>query len=101
MFAIQNALAGMSTLLWHQLLGGGLFVGFLVLAWFVPLFRKYFIGAALIVLAAVIFEDIGIHDEQKHVAAQEKADNKKVDTAVAKAKSPAVLRKKDPWNRKD
>ena len=85
----------------HQGIGAVLVIGFLAAAYFSPVFKKDFFYAALIVAAFLFAEDIGIHDEKKHTAAQEQLVEKKVDTSVAKAKSPAVLRKKDPWNRKD
>jgi hypothetical protein len=101
MFALQDYLSGASSLMLHQGIGGVLFAAFLAGAWFVPLLRKYFVGAALIVLAFMIAEDIGIVDANKITAAKEKIVITKVDNAVAKSKTPAVMHKKDPWDRKE
>jgi hypothetical protein len=101
MFAIQDALAGMWAMVLHQGIGAVLVIGFLAAAYFSPVFKKDFFYAALIVGVFLVAEDIGISDEKKHVVAQEHLVNKEVDTAVAKAKTPAVLRHKDSWNRKD
>jgi hypothetical protein len=101
MFAIQDALAGMWAMVLHQGIGAVLVIGFLAAAYFSPVLKKDFFYAALIVGAFMLAEDIGIGDEKKHVVAQEKVVNNKVDTSVAKAKSPAVLKQRDPWNRKE
>lgn len=98
---IKDYLIGASSLIWHQAAGAVLFIGFLVAAWFVPGARKWLIGAAAVILALVIAEDIGIHDADKLTKEKEKIVNTQVDHAVAKAKSPKVLRSKDPWNRKE
>jgi hypothetical protein len=101
MFALQDALAGLWTMVLHQGIGVALIVGFLAAAYFSPIFKKDFFYAALIVGAFLLAEDIGISDEKKHVVAQEQLVEKKVDTAIAKAKHPSTLKQRDPWNRKD
>lgn len=101
MFVIQDYLAGASSLILHQGIGIALIVACLAAAYFVPLLRKYFIGAALIIGAFLIAEDIGIHDADKLNKAKDKIVVTKVDKAVEHAKSPRVMHKKDPWNDKN
>ncbi len=98
---IKDYLSGASSLILHQGIGAVLFVGCLAGAYFVPLLRKYFIGAALIILAAVAFEDIGIHDADKLTKEKEKIVNTQVDHAVAHSKTLKARKAKDPWNNKN
>ena len=101
MFALQDQLAGLWTLVWHQGVGIALIVGFLAAAYFSPVFKKDFFYAALVVGAFMLAEDIGIHDEKKHVVAQEQLIEKMVVTAVQKSVTPIVRHAKDPWDRKE
>jgi hypothetical protein len=98
---IEDYLSGASSLIIHQGIGAVLFTACLAGAYFVPLLRKYFIGAAFIVLAAVIFEDIGIHDADKLTKEKEKIVNTQVDHAVAHSKTAKARKAKDPWDRKE
>ncbi len=97
-FAIQSFFAGTWSLIWHQGLGIGIIICLLLAAYFSPLWKRDFFWAAIVVGAFLLAEDLGIHDEAKHVAAQEQVLDKKINTVVKKAKSPKVQASHDPWN---
>src|SRR5579863_2730450 len=97
-FTIQSFFAGTWDLIWHQGLGIGLIICFVLAAYFSPVFKKDLLYCAFIVGAFLLAEDIGTHDEAKHVAAQEQVVDKKVTAVVKKAKSPKTQASHDPWN---
>lgn len=97
-FTIQSFFAGSWDLIWHQGLGIGLIICFLLASYFSPVFKKDFLWCAAVVGAFLLAEDLGIHDEAKHVVAQEQVLDKKVISVVKKAKSPKVQASHDPWN---
>ncbi len=97
-FALHSFFAGTWDLIWHQGLGIELIICFLLAAYFSPIWRRDFFYAAIIVGVFLLAEDIGIHDEAKHVAAQEQVVDKKITSVVKKAKSSKVQKSNDPWN---
>src|SRR4029077_17213293 len=98
MWFLESLFAGASSMILHQVIGYGLIALLLAVAWFSPVFKKDFIYAAIIVGVALFFEQVGVHDEAKHAAAQEQVIEKHVEQAVTKSKSSKVRHAKDPWN---
>ena len=70
-------------------------------AWFSPVLKKDFIFAALVVLAALLFEARGIHVEKVHDAAQGKVIRTAVSKAVARTQTPAAKKSTDPWDNRN
>jgi hypothetical protein len=97
-FTVQSFFAGTWDLIWHQGLGIGAIICLLLASYFSPIAKKDLFYAAMIVGAFLLAEDLGIHDESKHVAAQEQVLDKKITSVVKKAKSPKMQAAHDPWN---
>ena len=101
MFLINEAFAGAWALAWHW--GAGVFIilACLALAYFSPLYKKWFLIAAGIVALLLIAYGVGIADQHQREAAQQKVVIQYVDRFVAKTKTKKAQHRPDKWDRKN
>lgn len=102
------AVAGLGSLIWHWGIGIGLliiFAGSAVLSNYIPLIGPWLtkeregLYILAIFIGAILFgEYIGIHDANKHHAAQQVVITNAVDNAVIYSTSPKVDNSKDPYD---
>ena len=97
-FAIDLFFGGLWSMVWHWGIGIGLVILLCGAAFLSPVFKKDFLYAAGIVVVALFFEGVGIHDERARVAAQEKLINEKVTTVVQGTTTPSSRADKDPYD---
>lgn len=101
MFLIQEAFAGAWALAWHW--GGGIFaiLVLLALAYFSPLYKRYFIGAAAVVALCLVSYGVGIADEASRVEAKQKIIIQYVDRIVDRTKTKHYRAKPDEYDRRN
>ncbi len=96
--------AGLWGIWWPALTGAGIIVGLLVLAYFSPLGKRYFVEAAVIVAIGLGTYQYGIHKADERCRAQNiaatKVINKVVNKAVKHTKTKKARAAKDPWDQK-
>ncbi len=98
MYLINEAFAGAWSLIWHWGGGVALIIGLLALAYFSPLYKKYFLYGAGVVTLCLVAYGVGIADEAKRVHAQQKVIIQYVDKIVAKTKTKHYRAKPDPYD---
>lgn len=86
------------TLVWTWGLGVGLIVLLLLAAWFSPFFKKDLVYAAVVVAVALVVYGYGQHNDEILCRAREAAVEKKVNAIVAKTKTPAYRKRRDPYD---
>ena len=99
-FTVEHFFAGLWSLVWHFGVGIGLVVLLCVAAYFIPIGRKWFIGAAIVVLAFVFGEGVGVNLEKKHNLAQAATVTHFVKKVVKGTTTVKSRKAKDPWNSK-
>lgn len=97
-FTIDLFLGGLWSMVWHWGIGIGLIILLCAAAYFSPVFKKDFLYAALLVIVALFFEAVGIHDERARVAAQEKLIGQKVTSVVKDTTTPVSRGERDPYD---
>lgn len=86
------------TLVWTWGLGVGLIILLLAASYFSPIAKKDFFYAAVVVAVGMVVYGYGIRNEDALCKAREAAVTKKVDAVVAKTKTPAYRKRKDPYD---
>jgi hypothetical protein len=97
-FLVEYFFAGVWSLVWHWGLGIGLVILCLFMAWFSPLWKKDFLWAAVVVVMALVFEAVGVHDEAVICNARTVVVEKQVHKVVVGTKNPKAKQKKDPFD---
>ena len=101
MSLVQEAFAGAWALVWHWGAGVAVVILLLAAAYFSPLYKKYFLWAAGVVILCLIAYGVGIADQHVREEAQQKVIIKYVDRVVAATKTPKAHRRTDKWDRKE
>lgn len=83
--AIHVSTAGLGPLILQFGVVGLLAVGLLAAAWFSPVFKQAFFGAAVVTIGALFFMVWGVHSEAARCKKQEVVREKAIDTAVGNA----------------
>ena len=101
MFLINEAFAGAWALAWHW--GAGVFIilACLALAYFSPLYKKWFLIAAGTVALLLIAYGVGIADQAARAHAQQKIIIEHVDEIVKESQDKKNTDKPDKWDRGD
>ncbi len=97
-FLVEYFFAGVWSLVWHWGLGVGLVILCLFMAWFSPLWKKDFLWAAVVVVMALVFEAVGVHDYAAICKARTEVVHEKVHTVVQHTKTPKAKQAKDPFD---
>jgi hypothetical protein len=95
---IENFFAGTWQMIWHWGVGVGLIIICLLCMWFLPVWKKDFLYAAIVVATALLFEAVGIHDERAHVIAQQHDLQNRVDKIIQSTKTPAARKAHDRFD---
>lgn len=95
---IEWMLAGLWAEIWKWGLGVALIILFLAAAYFIPIGKRYFVEAAVIVAVAMFVYTKGVYDQHLRCAAQQKIVYRQVTAAVTYAKSRRALHARDPYN---
>jgi hypothetical protein len=101
MFLIQEAFAGAWSLVWHWGAGVAIIILCLAAAYFSPLYKKYFLGAAAVVALLLVAYGVGIADQASREQAQQKVIIKYVDRVVANTKTPKARKRPDKWDNRN
>jgi len=97
-FMVEHAFAGLWSMIWHFGVGIGLVILLLAAAYFSPIGKKEFIYAAVVVLAFLGGETMGVHLEKVHTDAQAAAVEKYVTGVVKGTGTPKSKAQKDPYD---
>jgi len=97
--------AGLWPVLWPLLLAGGIVIFLLMLAYFSPLGKRYFVEAAIVAAIGMSVYQFALHQADERCRAQNiaatKAINKVVNKAVKHTHTQRAVHAPDPWNQKD
>ena len=99
---LQVLTAGLWGVAWPIIAGGGIVAGLLVLAYFSPLGKRYFVEAAVVVAIGLGVYQYGLHKEDERCHAQNvaatKVINKVVNKAVKHTRTKRAIKAQDPWD---
>jgi hypothetical protein len=98
MTALHWVFAGLWAEVWKWGIGIGLVILLLAAAYFSPLYKKYFLFAAVAVVIVLVAYTKGVSDENKRCVAQQVVVKQHVTAAVNYAKSKKALHARDPYN---
>jgi hypothetical protein len=101
MFLIQEAFAGAWALIFHWGAGVALIILCLALAYFSPLYKKYFLYAAGVIALLLVAYGVGIADQHSREKAQQKVIIDHVDEVVKESQDKKNTDHPDRWNNKD
>lgn len=101
MFLINEFFAGALALVWHWGAGVAIIILLLAAAYFSPLYKKWFLGAAAVVALCLASYGVGIADQAARAKAQQLVVIEHVDKVVAGTKTKRAIARKDKWDRKD
>ena len=99
---LQVLTAGLWGVAWPIIAGGGIVAGLLVLAYFSPLGKRYFVEAAVVVAIGLGVYQYGLHKADERCRAQNiaatKVINKVVNKAVKHTRTKKAIASPDPWD---
>jgi hypothetical protein len=105
MFLVQEFFAGAWSLIWHWGAGVAIIILCLAAAYFSPLYKKYFLGAAAVVALCLAAYGTGIADQEARCKAELILGTKHINQVVTKAikstKTKKAKARADKWNNKD
>ena len=97
--------AGLWPVLWPLLLAGGVVIFLLMLAYFSPLGKRYFVEAAIVVAVGMSVYQFALHQADERCRAQNiaatKVINKVVNKAIHHTQTRRAVHAPDPWDRKE
>jgi cell division protein FtsW (lipid II flippase) len=101
MFLIDKFFAGALALVFHWGAAVAIIILLLALAYFSPLYKKWFLGAAGVVFLCLVAYGVGIADEASRAQAQQQVIIKYVDRIVDRTKTPRYRARKDPYDNRN
>lgn len=104
MFIVQEAFAGAWSLVWHWGAGVAIVILCLAAAYFSPLYKIWFLGAAGIVALCLVSYGVGIADQEARCKAELVLGTKHINQVVTKAikstKTKKAKARVDKWNQR-
>ena len=101
MFLINEAFAGAWALIWHWGAGVAIIILCLALAYFSPLYKKYFLYTAGAVALILVAYGVGIADQAARAHAQQKVIIEHVDEVVKESQDKKNTDNPDRYDRRD
>jgi cell division protein FtsW (lipid II flippase) len=101
MFLVDKFFAGALALVFHWGAAVAIIILLLALAYFSPLYKKWFLGAAAVVFLCLVAYGVGIADEAQRAQAQQQVIIKYVDRIVDRTKTPRYRARKDPYDNRN
>jgi len=102
---LQVAFAGLWTVFWPGMIATALVILLLFVAAYIPIGKRYFIEAAIVVAIGLGVYNYGLYKADERCRAQNitgtKVINKAVNKAVHHTQTRRAVRAPDPWDRKD